>query len=74
MINVEQRQAEDWVLTEEGSDIVDKGSHEFHVFKSVPPEGILQSEIKVKSCTTYEREPNVLIVIYEYFDRLNIMS
>jgi len=47
VINVEQRQAEGWVLTEEGSEIVEKGSHEFLVFKAVPAEGLLQSEIKV---------------------------
>ena len=47
MINVEQRQTEGWVLTEEGSEIVEKGSHEFLVFKAVPTEGLLQSEIKV---------------------------
>ena len=47
MINVEQRQTEGWVLTDEGSEIVEKGSHEFLVFKAVPAEGLLQSEIKV---------------------------
>lgn len=49
MINVEQRQTEGWVLTEEGSEIVEKGSHEFLVFKAVPAEGLLQSEIKVRT-------------------------
>ena len=47
MINVEQHQTEGWVLTEEGSEIVETGSHEFLVFKAVPAEGLLQSEIKV---------------------------
>ena len=47
MINVEQRQTEGWVLTEEGSEIVEKGSHEFLVFKAVPAEGLPQTEIKV---------------------------
>lgn len=47
VINVEQRQTEGWVLTEEGSEIVEQGSHEFLVFKAVPAEGLLQSEIKV---------------------------
>ena len=47
VINVEQRQTEGWVLTEEGSEIIEQGSHEFLVFKAVPAEGFLQSEIKV---------------------------
>ena len=47
VINVEQRQTEGWVLTEEGSEIIEQGSHEFLVFKAVPAEGLLQSEIKV---------------------------
>ena len=47
MINVEQRQAEGWVLTDEGSEVVEKGSHEFLVFKAVPPEGLPQAEVKV---------------------------
>ena len=47
VINVEQRQAEGWVLTDEGSEVVEKGSHEFLVFKAVPPEGLPQAEIKV---------------------------
>ena len=49
MINVEQRQAEGWVLTDEGSEIVEKGSHEFLVFEAVPAKGLPQSEIKVHS-------------------------
>ena len=44
---MEQRQTEGWVLTEEGSEIIEQGSHEFLVFKAVPAEGLLQSEIKV---------------------------
>lgn len=47
VINVEQRQAEGWVLTDEGSEVVEKGSHEFLVFKAVPAEGLPQAEIKV---------------------------
>ena len=48
VINVEQRQAEGWMITEEGSEVVEKGSHEFLVFQAVPPEGLPQAEIKVK--------------------------
>lgn len=48
MINVEQRQADGWVLTEEGNEVVEKGSHEFLVFQTVPTEGLPQAEIKVK--------------------------
>lgn len=47
VINVEQRQAEGWVLTDEGGEVVEKGSHEFLVFKAVPPEGLPQAEVKV---------------------------
>lgn len=46
VINVEQRQAEGWVVTEEGSEVVEKGSHEFLVFQAVPPEGLPQEEVK----------------------------
>ena len=49
MINVEQQQTEGWVVTEEGSEVVEKGSHEFLVFQAVPPEGLLQEEVKVKA-------------------------
>lgn len=49
MINVEQRQAEGWVLTEEGSEVVEKGSHEFLVFQAVPSDGLSQAEIKVNT-------------------------
>lgn len=45
---MEQRQAEGWVVTEEGSEVVEKGSHEFLVFQAVPPEGLPQEEVKVK--------------------------
>ena len=48
VINVEQRQAEGWMVTEEGSEVVEKGSHEFLVFQAVPPEGLPQEEVKVK--------------------------
>ena len=49
VINVEQCQAEGWVLTEEGSEVVEKGSHEFLVFQAVPAEGLPQAEIKVQA-------------------------
>ena len=48
VINVEQCQAEGWVLTEEGCEVVENGSHEFLVFQAVPTEGLPQAEIKVK--------------------------
>lgn len=35
------------MLTDEGSEVVEKGSHEFLVFKAVPAEGLPQAEIKV---------------------------
>lgn len=48
MISTEQRQFESWVLTGEGEEVVEKGSHEARLFKAVAPEtGSLQADIMV---------------------------
>lgn len=48
MINAEQRQSESYVLTEEGNEVAERGSHEALVFAAIPPEGILQADVKVE--------------------------
>ena len=48
VVSSEQRQFERWILTGEGQDVVEKGSHEARVYHAVAPdEGTLQSEIMV---------------------------
>lgn len=39
VITTEQRQFESWVLTQEGKEMVEKGSHEARMFASVSPQG-----------------------------------
>lgn len=63
MINVEQRQAEGWVLTDEGSEVVEKGSHEFLVFKAVPAEGLPQAEIKVLTRESSDRSASLRLCL-----------
>ncbi len=49
MIKTEQRQFESWVLTSEGTEIVESGSHEARLFNAVDPEtGALQAELMVR--------------------------
>jgi phenylalanyl-tRNA synthetase alpha chain len=45
LITVEQRVHKKWELTDEGKTVVEKGSHEAHVYYAVPVEGISQSVI-----------------------------
>lgn len=48
VISTEQRQFESWELTSEGSEVVEKGSHEARVYSAVDPEnGTPQAEIMV---------------------------
>ena len=48
MVSTEQRQFESWVLTGEGQEVVENGSHEARVYNAVAhEEGSLQSEIMV---------------------------
>ena len=48
MISTEQRQFESWVLTGEGLEVMEKGSHEARVYGAVNAEtGTPQSEIMV---------------------------
>lgn len=49
MVEFSTKEEEVWVLTGEGQDIADNGSHEAKVFAMIPPgdEGCLVSEIQV---------------------------
>ena len=49
MIEYDTIEDEIWVLTEEGNEIADKGSHEAKVFEAIPvgEEGISISELQV---------------------------
>ncbi|RHZ46575.1 hypothetical protein Glove_613g5 [Diversispora epigaea] len=48
MVQYESIEEEIWVLTEEGNEIADKGSHEAKVFEAIPPgeEGIAISDLQ----------------------------
>jgi len=46
LINVEQKQQEDLVLTNEGKSLAENGSYEAVLFNLIPDEGLLQSELK----------------------------
>ncbi|CAG8531903.1 11580_t:CDS:2 [Diversispora eburnea] len=48
MVQYESIEEEIWVLTEEGNEIADKGSHEAKVFETIPPgeEGITISDLQ----------------------------
>ena len=49
MIETEQRQFERWVLTSEGEEVVERGSHEARMFEAVDKDsGSLQAELMVK--------------------------
>ena len=51
MIESEQRQFERWVLTGEGQEVMEKGSHEARMFDSVDKDsGSLQTELMVRVC------------------------
>lgn len=47
IIEAELRSTKRWELTAEGEEIAREGSHEARVFRSVPPEGLPQSELMV---------------------------
>ena len=51
MVKYDTIEDEIWVLTEEGNEIVDKGSHEAKVFEAIPAgkDGIAISELQVFS-------------------------
>ena len=49
VISTEQRQFESWVLTAEGAEVSEQGSHEARIFAVVDPEsGTLQMELMVR--------------------------
>ncbi|XP_067829150.1 phenylalanine--tRNA ligase alpha subunit [Heptranchias perlo] len=45
MIEAELRSSKHWELTDEGKEIVEKGSHEAQVFDAIPPNGITQGDL-----------------------------
>uniref|UniRef100_A0A2K5F3Z0 Phenylalanine--tRNA ligase alpha subunit n=1 Tax=Aotus nancymaae TaxID=37293 RepID=A0A2K5F3Z0_AOTNA len=45
VIEAELRSTKRWELTSEGEEIAREGSHEARVFRSIPPEGLAQSEL-----------------------------
>ncbi|KAL6091344.1 hypothetical protein STEG23_030265, partial [Scotinomys teguina] len=45
VIEAELRSTKCWELTAEGEEIAQEGSHEARVFRSIPPEGLVQSEL-----------------------------
>ncbi len=49
MVNFSTKEEEVWVLTAEGKDVAENGSHEAKVFAMIPPgeEGCLVSDIQV---------------------------
>lgn len=47
VIEAELRSTKCWELTAEGEEIALEGSHEARVFRSIPPEGLVQSELMV---------------------------
>lgn len=49
LIEVKQKSSLKLELTNEGKAVADSGSHEALIFCAIPEEGILQSEIMVKS-------------------------
>ena len=51
MISTEQRQFEKWMLTAEGEEMVQYGSHEARLFNAVDPQnGSIQAELMVCVC------------------------
>lgn len=47
VIEAELRSTKCWELTAEGEEIAREGSHEARVFRSIPLEGLVQSELMV---------------------------
>ncbi|XP_040096761.1 phenylalanine--tRNA ligase alpha subunit isoform X1 [Oryx dammah] len=45
IVETELRSTKRWELTAEGEEIAQEGSHEARVFRSIPPEGLPQSEL-----------------------------
>ena len=51
VVKTEQRQFEKWVLSAEGSEFLEKGSHEARLFDAVDPQsGASQAELMVCIC------------------------
>ena len=55
VITTEQRQFDKWVLTSEGSEFVEKGSHEARLYGAVDKEnGTLQADLMVSNVATLD--------------------
>lgn len=55
MVEYDTIEGEIWVLTEEGNEIVDKGSHEANVFEAIPAgdEGLSIPELQVSDTSLF---------------------
>ena len=66
VITTEQRQFDKWALTSEGSEIVEKGSHEARLYGAVDKEnGTLQADLMVSNVATldmYVHIPSFMIL------------
>ena len=49
VIEAELRTTKRWELTAEGEEMAREGNHEAQVFRSIPQEGLAQSELMVRS-------------------------
>ena len=47
LIEAEQQTSKHWELTDEGTQIVNNGSHEAAVYNAIPAEGITQAQLMV---------------------------
>ena len=53
MIECTEAKCKRWLLTDEGNQIADNGSHEAAVFYSIPSEGIALDELLVREVICY---------------------
>ena len=69
MINCEQRSFNTWSLTEEGTAVLEHGSHEAVMFAAVDPKlGTLQADIMV--CSSYYDVMCLTIKIFNLYRKL----
>ena len=63
MIETDQRQFERWVLTDEGQEVVERGSHEARMFQAVDADGgSPQAELMVSMCSVVHVDDSMLTV------------
>jgi len=53
LIECTEAKCKRWLLTNEGNEIADSGSHEAAVFNSIPSEGIALEELMVRTLEYY---------------------